>query len=205
VSTDDDAGLLPSRNRELLAGLVGRAITRLTECLAEPLDEILASPSFSDLPPARRFSRLGGSVIVSVDGGRMVCVGSSEEMASITVEAADESYLDEELGPMIDATDPVQSEPGFAGMIGRAIERIRVLRFDLREDRLEFPTRTGKRIFFPRALDLPREAALIMELHGGGGLLFSASFLSSPAHFAVFPAAELADAEVPWVEVLRTP
>ena len=127
--------------------------------------------------------------------GEALEFGSSEELASLTIERANEKSLREDDLYPIEATDPAYSEPVFARAVGRRIVGIRVLRFEVRS--------TPTRVMSPALEDRPREAGVVLELEDGSALLISHTMLDAPNNLGIFPAEQLVNTDLSFKEVLH--
>lgn len=174
MSWQEDVHLVPSHNRELLASLVGRPITRLVHHAELPASELLADHAYAarHVKARQLFSFADGPAVVTV-GNQPLCVAQSAELMSVTIEPAALAEIDADWPVAIDAADTEYSEPRFARAIGRSITAIRVLQRDIT------PTMS------PSAQERPREAALVFALDDGSELVFGLSVVDAPNDFAV--------------------
>jgi hypothetical protein len=205
VNWHDDAHRVPSQNRPLLESILGTRLLRLSHYLEDPLEHLLQDESYISrgVTHAQLFSFAGGPVIATMDGDRQVCISHSSELLSVTIEAG--------LGPIarstwdgpIEASDPVYAEPRFARLVGATVTAIHTLQLDIDIQHLEFATSHGKRVFSPRVLERPREAALIFTLDTRAQLVFSTTLIASPTDFSI--STEIPECGVPYREILRVP
>jgi hypothetical protein len=174
---------------------VGRQITTLVHFAEESPDALVAGDTYTarSVMTTQLFSMADGPALIAFDDGTKLHVGSSEELVSVTVAAANEAELDADWPYRIEATDTQHSEPRFAEIVGRRIAGIRVLQriFDASE--------RGK------IIDRPCEVGLVLELAGGGLLVFSNGLVDAPNNFAVITELELDRTTMRYREVLRIP
>jgi hypothetical protein len=195
VTWEDELHLVPTRNRALLASCVGRRIVRLVHYAEESNDELLENKAYAARQVTRTqlFSMANGPLLVELDDGTKLCVASSEELVSVTVEVADEPELDREWEFRIDATDAEHSEPRFTAIMGKRIAAVRVLQ------EMVPPSERGK------IVDRPREVGLVFDLDGGSSVVFSHLLVAAPNDFAVITDEDLRKTTVQHTEVLRLP
>lgn len=187
--SDEELNQVPTRNAELLHSFVGRTLTRLVHHLEEPPQ--------AQLDPARRrelFAFGGGPVQVVFDDQRQLMISYSEALLSITVELVAPAAF-EEWPASVEASDAECSEPKFAALVGRCVTAVQVWQLDIDEDRREFTTPAGRRVFSLKAVSRPREAALCFELDDGATLVFRTGASDLPCNFGV--STDLPDGEVP--------
>jgi len=193
VSWQDDPQLVPTRNRELLASCLGRRIIRLAHYAETSNDELLGNRAYTARHVTRTqlFSMANGPLLAELDDGTKLCIASSEELVSVTVEAANEPELDREWEFRIDAADAEHSEPRFAAIMDKRIAAIRVLQEVL-------PASERGKI-----VDRPCEIGLVFDLDGGSSVVFSHRLVDAPNDFAVITEDELARTTVAYRELLR--
>jgi hypothetical protein len=194
--------LVPTRNREVLASLIGGRIVRLAH-LAEAPAELLVDESYvaQSIGPERLFSVASGPIVLVVEQHRPLYIVNEAPLMSVTMEFVDPGKLEADWAVAIEADDPTYSESKFANMLGKRIAGIRVLQRFIDPDRLT----EGNQHFFPMALDRPREAALVLVLENADELVFSTGLVQAPDDFAVVTGAELDASSIRCVEILRLP
>jgi hypothetical protein len=158
MSWKDEVHRVPSRNVDVLARLVGRRITGLTQYAEQSPEALLLSDAYAmrNTKPSQLFALADGPAILTLDDGTPVAFVGSEALASITLEFADEPELDAEWPHKIEATDARYSEPRFGQVIGRLVVGLRVLQRDVDRER-----NTGAQSVPSRLQDRPREAGLV--------------------------------------------
>jgi hypothetical protein len=192
MSWRNELHLLPTRNRDLVAALIGQQIVRLIHHADCSPAELLADPAYSarGVTASQLFSLADGPVLLQAHT-TAACIGYSSELLSVTVQVPDDEMLSADWPVEIEAIDPTFSEPRFARMIGRTIIGAQVLQRTVDPDRLVETTETGMRVMAAKILDRPREGLLVLDLDGGGSLLFGADVLDAPNDFAVMTGEDL--------------
>lgn len=197
MSWEDNVHLVPTRNEKLLRSAIGQSIQSMAHYADGEPDSVLASEAYRlrKVTAQQLFSLADGQVVVRLGNGEALSFGGSEELASVTVERADETALLEDGWQPIDAADPAYSEPVFAASVGRRIVGFRVLRFDVKS--------AATRVMSPALERRPREAGVVMELDDGSALLISQAMLDAPNDLGVFPAAALANSTLSYEDALQ--
>jgi hypothetical protein len=206
VSWRDSLPLVPTRNRELLASLLGSPIIQLSH-YADPADELLAEHAYAarGVAAKRLFSLADGPALL-VAGEGAICVWDCEELASVAVQLPDLEELNADWPSRIEATDDRFSEPRFSRLIGRRIVGVSVLQEVVNPQNLDFITNRGRRnIYSIKILDRPREAALVFELDDSSRLILGRRFIDAPANLAIMTDEDLVDPEFEYAEVMRLP
>lgn len=197
MSWEDNVHLVPTRNEPLLRAMLGQSIQSMAHYAEGGSEALLAHEAYAmrNIMPRQLFSLANSQVVLRLGNGEALEFGSLEELASLTVEHANEKVLREyDLYP-IEATDPTYSEPVFARALGRRIVAIRVLRFEVRS--------TPTHVMSPALEDRPREAGVVLELDDGSALLISHTMLEAPNDLGIFPAEQLVNTKLSYKEVLH--
>lgn len=197
MSWEENLHVVPSRNEPLLRSAIGQTIQSIARYADGGPEEVLASEAYRtrQTQPFQLFSLADGQIVLRMRNGDSLAFGGSEEMASVTVERANETELRQDDWCAIEADDTRYSEPVFARAIGHQIVGLRILKFEMKS--------TQTRVMSPALERRPREAGVVIELDDGSGLFISQSMLPAPANLGIFPADALAKTELSYRELLH--
>jgi hypothetical protein len=199
----EEIELVPTKNRELIASLLGKRITKFTRRSETEPAELLASVPFSGrrVTAPRVFAMADGPAVLEL-GGPAIAIGHASSVASVIIEVADRDELDEDWPVVIEAQDPAFSEPVYAAAIGRTVVGARVVQGEFSDQ----PTLEGMSVrrMSPGMRDLPREVMLVLVLDDLSELRFVTLLVDAPNDFAVLTTADKLDMSG-CREILRVP
>lgn len=157
---------LPSRQTELLRRLRGRVIGKM-ERFAYFSPTCEEHTKLWQTPPEQYFSRCGGPMLLTLDGGMEVSIGSDPELMSVLIgiDTAETGVVvvrshfrdDTELH-YVNVLDPIYSNDTMRAFVGKRIQTFRLLR--IAADYASYE-------------DRPREAGLVVVFQDGAELLLS--------------------------------
>ena len=197
MSWEENVHLVPTRNEQLLRSALGQSIQSMAHYADGGPDSLMTSEAYAirNVIARQLFSLADGLVVLRLGNGETLAFGNSEELASVTVERANEKALGEDDWYPIEVTDSTYSEPALARALGHRIVGFRILRFQVKST----PTHVMSLALERR----PREAGVVIELDDGSGLLISHAMLDAPNNLGIFLAEELAKTDLSYQEVLH--
>lgn len=175
---NDEAQHLPSRRVELLRSLRGRVIVKMERfAYFAPTSE--QHTKLWQTPPAQYFSWCGGPMLITLDTGLEVRVGSDPELMSVVilVETSEAGILavryplrDNADVYCVDILDSVYSNETMRAFVGKRIRTFRLLQLATKYAAYE---------------ERPREAGLVVVFEDGSELLLSHGLHDTSDDFSV--------------------